>query len=156
MLRGVRTVTSGYAGGAMANPSYEQVSAEATGHAEVVRVEFDPAIVRLDDLLAVFFTTHDPTSRNQQGNDVGTQYRSAVYYTSAEQKPSIEKFIAGLVADQTFTQPIVTEIKPLDAFYPAEKYHQNYYRNNTDQPYCRAIISPKIAKMRQKYAHLLQ
>lgn len=156
MLRGVESVTSGYAGGSKDKPTYHEVSSESTGHAEVIEIKFDPSVVTLDDLLSVFFTTHDPTTLNRQGGDVGTQYRSAIYSTSDEQKIAIEKFIQKLIDEKTFTKPIMTEIKPLDIFYPAEAYHQNYYRDNADQPYCQVVIDPKIAKLRQKYAYLLK
>lgn len=156
MLKGVVSVTSGYAGGKRANPTYEEVSAELTGHAEVVEVIFDPAVIQLEDLLAVFFTTHDPTTMNQQGNDIGTQYRSAIYFLKPEQKRAAQKFIEKLKMDEVFSRPIVTELQPLEVFYPAEQYHQNYYNNNQDKPYCQAVISPKIAKLRQQYAHLLR
>lgn len=156
MLRGVESVASGYAGGSMLNPSYENVSNGDTGHIETIKVEFDLSLVKLDDLLAVFFTSHDPTTLNRQGHDVGTQYRSAIIYTSPEQKITIEKFINRLVAEQTFAQPIVTELIPFSDFFPAEDYHQNYYRSNPDQPYCQTVISPKISKLRQQYTHLLK
>lgn len=156
MLNGVVSITSGYAGGRRPNPSYEEVSAELTGHAEVVEVQFDPTVIALDDLLTVFFTSHDPTSLNQQGADVGTQYRSAIYFSSSEQKSAIEAFVNKLTADHIFPKPIVTEIKEAGAFYAAEGYHQNYYQQNKDKPYCQAVINPKIAKLRQKYAHLLK
>ncbi|MBI2444692.1 MAG: peptide-methionine (S)-S-oxide reductase MsrA [Candidatus Magasanikbacteria bacterium] len=156
MLRGVTAVVSGYTGGKMPNPTYQQVSSEATGHAEVIKVEFDPSIITLDNLLAVFFTSHDPTTPNRQGNDVGTQYRSAIYYTTEAQKTAVESFIKKLTDEKTFDQPVITEVKPLEVFYPAEDYHQNYYRNNSEAPYCRAVINPKIAKLRQQYAPLLK
>jgi peptide-methionine (S)-S-oxide reductase len=156
MLKGVESVTSGYAGGDMPNPSYEQVSRQRTGHAEVVRVVFDPSVVTLETLLAVFFTSHDPTTVNRQGGDVGEQYRSAVYYTDEAQKLVIESFIKKLTDDKTFSKPIVTEVKPLGAFYEAEGYHQNYYENNQDAPYCQAVIDPKIVKLRKTFAHLLK
>ena len=156
MLRGVVSVTSGYAGGNMPNPTFEQVSGEISGHAEVIKVEFDPSVIELHDLLAVFFTSHDPTTLNRQDNDVGPQYRSAIYYTAPEQKTAVESFMRELEREQTFGQPLMTEVKPLDTFYPAEAYHQNYYRANPDQPYCQVVINPKIAKLRQKYAHLLK
>ncbi len=152
----VEAVTSGYAGGKRPNPSYDSVSTGATGHAEVIQVAYDPQIITMDDILSVFFSTHDPCSSNRQGNDVGTQYRSAIYYTSPEQKTAISAFIQQLVADKTFSKPIVTEVKPLEAFYPAEADHQNYYRNNREQSYCQIIIDPKVAKLRQNYAHLLK
>lgn len=155
MLKGVKTITSGYAGGTQANPSYEAVSAELTGHAEVVQITFDPSIITLADILAVFFTSHDPTSLNRQGNDVGTQYRSAIYYSSLEQKVTIEAYIRHLTDEAIYTKPIVTEIKELSNFYPAETYHQNYYRTNPDQPYCQIVINPKVTKIKKEYAHLL-
>lgn len=156
MLRGVASVRSGYTGGTIPNPTYQQVCNGNTGHAEAVEVVFDPSIVKLEDLLAVFFTTHDPTTLNRQGGDVGTQYRSAIFYHSEEQKNAIEAFMQKLKDDQTFSKPIVTELTPANEFYPAEDYHQNYYRNNPEQGYCQAIIDPKIAKLRKTYTHLLK
>ncbi len=156
MLRGVASVTSGYAGGKLENPSYEVVSSGTSGHVEVIKVDFDPNIVALDDLLSVFFSSHDPTTPNRQGNDVGPQYQSAIFYTTDEQKATIEAFIGKLTEEKTFSKPIITDLHPLLAFYPAEKYHQNYYRNNSDQPYCQFVIDPKIAKLRKNYAHLLK
>ncbi len=156
MLKGVVSVTSGYAGGRRPNPTYEEVSAELTGHAEVVKVDFNPTIITLNDLLTVFFTSHDPTTLNQQGADVGTQYRSAIYFDSVKQKSAIESFIQQLTDDRVFSKPIVTEMKEAGAFYQAEEYHQNYYQQNKDKPYCQAVINPKIAKLRQKYTHLLK
>lgn len=155
MLRGVTNVTSGYMGGAKPHPTYDDVSAGTSGHAEVVRVTFDPKIVSLRDLLAVFFTTHDPTSLNRQGNDAGTQYRSSIFYTSAEQEKTIRDYTAELVQEAIFKKPIVTEIVPATDFYKAEDYHQNYYKNNSEAGYCQAVINPKLAKLRQSYAHLL-
>ena len=155
MLRGVKKVTSGYAGGTLPNPTYQDVSSGTTGHAEVIQIDYDPSVVALDDLLAVFFSSHDPTALNRQGNDVGTQYRSVIFYTKPEQKPVIEAYIQKLTADKTFPKDIVTTVEPLTTFYPAEDYHQNYYRNNSTQPYCQFTIDPKIAKLRQQYAHLL-
>lgn len=156
-LKGVEKVTSGYAGGKLELPSYEEVSSGTTGHAEVIEVAFDPAVVTLDDLFAVFFSTHDPTSLDRQGNDVGPQYRSALYYVTPEQKAAAEAFIQHLTEEKTFSKPIVTELRPLGMFYPAEKYHQNYYNNNKDSnPYCTFVIDPKIAKLRQKFSHLLK
>lgn len=155
MLRGVESVTSGYTGGTLPNPAYQQVSSGDTGHIEAIKIDFDPTIVKLDDLLSVFFSSHDPTTLNRQEGDIGTQYRSAVFYNSPEQKATIAAFIKKLTADGAFAKPIVTEITPAAAFYPAETYHQNYYRNNPEQGYCQAIINPKIAKLRKQYAHLL-
>jgi peptide-methionine (S)-S-oxide reductase len=147
-LVGVLRAIPGYAGGATRDPTYRQVCNGGTGHAEVVEVEYDPEVISLDDLLEVFFATHDPTSLNRQGADVGTQYRSIVLYNSPRQKESVEKIIARLAKD--YDRPIVTEVKELDGFYPAEEHHQRYYDRNPNQPYCRAVISPKLAKLRKK------
>ncbi len=154
-LRGVESVLPGYAGGKRENPTYQQVSTGTTEHAEVVQVVFDPAVVSLDTLLSVFFATHDPTTLNRQGNDVGTEYRSTILCTSDEQKNEVNKFIAQLVADQTFSSSITTTVESLVKFYEAEQYHQNYYERNQEQPYCQLVISPKIAKLRAKFSHLL-
>lgn len=156
MLRGVFSVTSGYTGGTAPRPSYGDVTTGQTGHAEAIRVEYDPGIIKLEELLAVFFSSHDPTSLNRQGNDVGTQYRSAIFYTSPEQKQQAEHFMQILTTDHVFAKPIVTELQALDHFYPAEAYHQNYYRQNQDQPYCQFVVDPKITHLRQKFAHLLK
>lgn len=156
MLRGVESVSSGYTGGTHATASYEEVSSGATGHAESIEVKYDPTVIKLEDLLAVFFTSHDPTSLNRQGNDVGSQYRSAIFFTTPEQKEIIDNFIVELTTSQTFIKPIVTEVSKLETFFPAEEYHQNYYRDNADQPYCQAVINPKIAKLREKYARFLK
>jgi len=150
-LKGVEKVQSGYSGGRIPNPSYEDVCTGTTSHAEVVQITFDPAIVSFDDLLHVFFTIHDPTTLNRQGADVGTQYRSAIFYHTPEQKAVTEKVIRELEAEHVWDHPIVTEVKPLDAFYPAEEYHRNYYRRNPNQGYCRAVIAPKVAKVRKRY-----
>jgi methionine-S-sulfoxide reductase len=147
-LEGVVRATPGYAGGFTLDPTYRQVCDGATGHAEVVEVEYDPEIISLEDLLDVFFATHDPTSLNRQGADVGTQYRSIVLYNSPEQKEKVEKVIGWLAKD--YSMPIVTEVKKLERFYPAEDYHQKYFERNPNQPYCRAVISPKLAKLRKK------
>ena len=155
-LRGVERVVSGYAGGTVANPSYERVCAGATGHAEVVQVTFDPRAVSFKDLLEVFFTIHDPTTLDRQGNDAGTQYRSAIFYHSPEQKATAEGVVAELTAQKVWDAPIVTKISPLAAFYPAEDYHQGYYRNNPGQGYCRAVIAPKVAKLRKLYFEKLK
>lgn len=154
-LRGVQRVESGYAGGHVARPTYQQVCAGTTGHAEVVRVDFDPRIITFGDLLDVFFTIHDPTTLNRQGADVGTQYRSAIYYLSPEQKATAETKIAALEADGVWSG-IVTEVAPADEFWPAESYHRDYYRNNPDQAYCRVVIAPKIAKLRQHHLDKLR
>jgi len=150
-LKGVESVQSGYAGGRVANPSYEDVCTGTTGHAEVVQITFDPQVVTFEDLLHVFFTIHDPTTLNRQGADVGTQYRSAIFYHSPEQKATAERVIAELQAEKLWDEPVVTELKPLEAFYPAEEYHRDYYRRNPNQGYCRAVIAPKVAKVRKLY-----
>jgi len=150
-LKGVTSVVSGYAGGSVPNPSYEAVCSGRTGHAEVVQIEFDPSVVSYQNLLDVFFTIHDPTTLNRQGNDVGTQYRSAIYYHSPEQKETAERTIAALTESKLWPNPIVTEVTPFDTFYPAEGYHQEYYANHPYQGYCQVIIAPKVAKFRSKY-----
>ena len=150
-LQGVLDVVSGYAGGQAPHPSYEDVCTGETGHAEVVQITFDPAQVSYRELLEVFFTIHDPTTLNRQGADIGTQYRSAIFYHTAEQKMVAEKVMAELTAAGLWDQPIVTQVVPLDAFYPAEDYHQEYFRRNPYQGYCRAVVAPKVAKFRQKY-----
>jgi peptide-methionine (S)-S-oxide reductase len=155
-LKGVETVTSGYAGGKVANPSYFQVSEELTGHAEVIKIEFNPSIITYNQLLDIFWHVHDPTTLNQQGADVGTQYRSIILSTSAEQQQQAEAMLAQLKETNEFRAPIVTEIKPLDAFYTAEEYHQKYFENNQNQPYCEVVINPKIQKFMKKYADLLK
>lgn len=151
LLRGVERVQSGYAGGTVPNPTYEHVCTGDTGHAEVVQITFDPAVITYNDLLHVFFTVHDPTTMNRQGADVGTQYRSAIYYHSAAQKTEAERVIKELTAEKVWDDPIVTELKPLDKFYAAEEYHRDYYRRNPNQGYCQAVIAPKVAKVRKKY-----
>ncbi|MFW6096669.1 MAG: peptide-methionine (S)-S-oxide reductase MsrA [Chloroflexota bacterium] len=153
-LKGVKRVVSGYAGGDVPDPSYEQVCTGNTGHAEVVQIEYDPDVVSYRDLLEVFFTIHDPTQLNRQGADVGTQYRSAIFYHDEDQKQAAEKIIAELEDDQVYGKPIVTEVTPLDTFYPAEDYHQDYYANNPTQPYCMVVVSPKLAKFRKKFAEM--
>lgn len=155
-LQGVESVASGYAGGTMANPTYQQVCSGRTGHAEVVRVRFDPEVITYDQILGVFFATHDPTTLNRQGHDVGTQYRSAIFVDGPGQRAAAEAFVANLEAQRIWPDPIVTEVTDLEAFYPAEQYHREYYRNNPDQAYCRAVVGPKVAKFRSKYAHLLK
>jgi peptide-methionine (S)-S-oxide reductase len=155
-LRGVAKVQSGYAGGHVANPTYQAVCTGATGHAEVVQVAFDPAIVSYRDLLGVFFTLHDPTTLDAQGGDVGTQYRSAIFAHDDDQRRTAEEVVRELEAEHVFDDPIVTEIVPLTTFYPAEEYHREYYRRNPNQPYCRAVIAPKVAKLRSKYLEKLK
>jgi peptide-methionine (S)-S-oxide reductase len=155
-LDGVEKVVSGYAGGHVENPTYEQVCGKKTGHAEVVQLTYDPARVSYRDLLEVFFTIHDPTTLDRQGNDVGPQYRSAIFYHDDEQRRVAEEIIAELAAEHAFDQPIVTEVVPLTRFYPAELYHQNYFEQNPAQPYCAYVISPKVAKFRKKFAERLR
>ncbi len=147
---GVEQIVSGYTGGAVPNPTYRQVCSGETGHAEVVRVHFDPARISYRRILEIFFAIHDPTTLNAQGGDVGTQYRSAIYVHSPEQRAAAEQLVEELEAERLFDEPIVTEIEDAPEFYPAEEYHQNYYRDNPSQPYCRAVISPKLAKFRQR------
>lgn len=155
-LKGVLDVVSGYSGGKSVNPSYEQVCGGMTGHAEVVQVVFDPAQLSFHDLLEVFFTIHDPTTVNRQGADVGTQYRSAIFYHSPEQKETAEQVIRELTEADVWGKPIVTEVSPISVFYPAEAYHQEYFARNPNQGYCRVIIAPKVSKFRQKYLDRLK
>jgi peptide-methionine (S)-S-oxide reductase len=155
-LRGVDRVVSGYCGGTLPDPSYEQVCGGATGHAEVVQVTFDPAVVSFREVLEVFFAIHDPTTLNRQGADAGTQYRSAIFYHSAEQQQVAEQTIAAVNAAKIWDRPIVTEVVPLATFFPAEDYHQGYFRNHPGQGYCQAVISPKVAKFRKRFADKLR
>lgn len=155
-LKGVKSVESGYSGGQLVNPSYEQVSGGRTGHAEVIQVTFDPAEIELTELLRVFWQTHDPTTLNRQGHDVGPQYRSAVFYHTEEQRKLAEEYKKQLDASDTFSKPIVTEITPFSAFYPAEKYHQDYYNQNPSQRYCEFVIRPKVEKFKKEFSDLLQ
>ncbi len=155
-LRGVVSVMPGYAGGHVQNPTYEQVSSGTTGHAEGTKVVFHPRQIQYRDLLTVFFSSHDPTTVNRQGNDVGPQYRSIILYTSENQKREAEKFIQELNASDPHGKPIVTELKPLEAFFEAEGYHQNYFRKNPSQAYCQLVIHPKLEKLRERYAELLK
>ncbi|MBC8075217.1 MAG: peptide-methionine (S)-S-oxide reductase MsrA [Chloroflexales bacterium] len=158
-LRGVTDVVSGYAGGRRPNPSYEQVCTGATGHAEVIQVTFDPSQIAFRDLLQVFFTIHDPTTPNRQGNDVGTQYRSVIYYHSPEQLATSQEVIAELTADKVWDNKIVTELTPAPTFYAAEDYHQEYFKKNQNPSkpsYCSVIVAPKVVKARQKFAALMK
>lgn len=155
-LKGVEKVESGYAGGHLDNPTYRQVCDGTTGHAEVVQVTFDPAVVSYKQLLQVFFAIHDPTTLNRQGADVGTQYRSAIFYHSAEQKATAEQVIAELTAENIWPGKIVTEVVPLERFYKAEDYHQGYFRANPQQGYCQAVVAPKVVKFRKQFAGLLR
>ncbi len=154
-LRGVTDVVSGYAGGQVAEPTYEQVCTGRTGHAEVVQVTFDPAVITFQQILEVFFTVHDPTTLNRQGADVGPQYRSAIFYHSPEQKATADQVIADLTARRLWERRIVTEVTPFERFYPAEDYHQEYFARNPNQGYCQFVIAPKVAKFRKEHtAHL--
>jgi peptide-methionine (S)-S-oxide reductase len=150
-LKGVESVVSGYSGGYIENPSYEQVTTGRTGHAEVCQIQFDPSQISFEELLEVFFNTHDPTTLNRQGNDVGTQYRSAIFYHSEEQREIAEQVKTELDKSGTWKNPIVTEITPFEKFYPAEDYHQNYFRNNPNQGYCRMVIAPKLDKFEKVF-----
>lgn len=155
-VRGVISVVSGYAGGSKNDPSYEQVSMGTTGHAEVIKIDFEPEIVSFQDLLEVFFATHDPTTLDRQGADAGTQYRSTILYTTEEQKSIAQEFIKKVTEEKIFENPIVTKVEALDQFFPAEEYHQNYYQQNKDKPYCQVVINPKLAKFKAKFASLLK
>ena len=156
MMRGVSDVRPGYAGGTVVNPTYNQVCEGTTGHAEVVRIEYDPAQVQYRDLMTVFFGSHDPTTLNRQGNDVGTQYRSIIFTTTEGQKEEAEAFIAELNASATDGKPIVTEVEPLTTFYEAEDYHHDYFANNKSAMYCQLIINPKLEKVQKHFAALLK
>lgn len=150
-LKGVETVVSGYSGGHTENPTYGEVCSETTGHAEVVQIRFDPSELAFKELLQVYFTVHDPTALNRQGNDIGTSYRSAIFYHSDDQKRIAEEVIAEITAEGIYDNPIVTEVTAFDKFYPAEDYHQEYFANNPNQPYCEVVVAPKVAKFRQKF-----
>lgn len=155
-LRGVVKVESGYAGGEVPNPTYRQVCNGTTGHAEVVQITFDPAVITFSDLLNVFFTIHDPTTLNRQGGDVGTQYRSVIFYHNEAQRQQAQSSMRELEEKQIWKNPIVTEVKPLDTFYRAEDYHQEYFSRNPGQPYCQAVIAPKVAKLRKMFMNALK
>ena len=155
-LRGVENVQSGYAGGRRPNPTYEQVCTGTTGHAEVVQITYDDDQVSFRDLLDVFFTIHDPTTLNRQGGDVGTQYRSAIFYHDDAQKAESEAKIRALEAEQTWSNPIVTQVEPLEQFYPAEDYHRDYFERNPGQAYCAVVIAPKVAKARKHFLEKLK
>lgn len=152
-LKGVASVLPGYTGGQVVNPTYEMVCGGNTGHAEATKIEFDPAVIGYEVLLEVFFATHDPTTLNRQGHDVGTQYRSAIFYTSDDQKQKAEECIK--THQSEFNNSIVTQLEPLNEFYVAENYHQNYFNNNKNAPYCQAVINPKLKKFREKFIHLI-
>ncbi len=150
-LRGVQSVEPGYSGGTVPNPSYEDVCTGRTGHAEAIQVVFDPSVLSLRDLLLVFFSTHDPTTLNRQGHDVGTQYRSAVFYRTPQQRAAAEEVIRQITADRLWRGKVVTELTPFQAFYPAEEYHRNYFARNPAQGYCQMVIEPKVAKFRKQF-----
>lgn len=155
-LNGVEKVVSGYAGGHVKNPTYREVCSGATGHAEVVQVSFDPAVISYADILRVFFTIHDPTTLNRQGADVGTQYRSIILYHNEAQKQTAIEVMQEITAQRLWPNPLVTELAPLDVFYPAEEYHQDYFARNPLQPYCQVVIAPKVAKFRKHYFQQLK
>ena len=155
-LRGVEDVVSGYSGGNKDNPTYQEVCSESTGHAEVVRLMFDPQIIGFRDILRVFFTVHDPTQLNRQGNDIGTSYRSAIFYHNDEQRQAAEEVIKEITDEGIYDKPIATEVTAFDKFWPAEDYHQEYFANNPNQPYCAAVVAPKVAKFRKKFVDRLK
>jgi peptide-methionine (S)-S-oxide reductase len=155
-LKGVISVESGYSGGHTENPTYREVCSETTGHAEVVNVTFDPQEISFKEILQVFFSVHDPTTLNRQGNDIGSSYRSAIFYHDDEQKRIAEEVIKEVTAEGVYDDPIVTEVTPFDKFYIAEDYHQEYFANNPTQPYCAAVVAPKVSKFRQKYVSRLK
>lgn len=155
-LKGVEDVVSGYSGGQTEKPTYREVCSETTGHAEVININFDPQEISFKEILQVFFTVHDPTQLNRQGNDVGTSYRSAIFYHSDEQKKIVEEVVKEITDEGIYDKPIVTQIAPFDKFYPAEDYHQEYFANNPNQSYCAAVVAPKVAKFRQKFVSRLK
>ncbi len=155
-IEGVEEVVSGYTGGTIKNPAYREVCTGRTGHAEGILITYDPEVVDFDTLLEVYFATHDPTTLNRQGNDVGTQYRSEIFYTTEAQKETSEAFINLLTKNKVFKDPIVTKVTPLDVFYEAEENHQNYYNQNTEQPYCSFMITPKVEKIKKYYSDKLK
>jgi len=156
MLKGVISVEPGYAGGTTDDPTYERVCTGTTGHAEVIKIDYDPAKIRMADLLTVFFATHDPTTLNRQGNDAGTEYRSAVFYTTEGQRAETEKIIDEINASNTEGGAVVTEVAPLKKFYPAESYHKDYFAKNPERAYCQIVINPKVEKVQAKFAELLK
>lgn len=155
-LRGVKSVVPGYTGGTVVDPTYEMVHTGRTGHVEAIKIEYDPASISYDDLLNVFFNTHDPTTLNQQGNDVGTEYRSAIFYMDDEQQGKAEALIKELTTSKAHDNPIVTEVRPLEIFYPAETYHREYYAHHNDEPYCQIVIAPKLEKLQKRFAELVK
>lgn len=156
IVKGVENVEPGYTGGSVVNPTYEQVSSGTTGHAEAVKVTFDSKVISLKEILEIFFATHDPTSINRQGADVGTQYRSVIFYNNKTQKIVAEKVIVSLNKQKIWENPIVTDVKPLELFYFAEEYHKEYYKKHPEQAYCQVVISPKVAKLRQRFISKLK
>jgi peptide-methionine (S)-S-oxide reductase len=152
MLNGVKSVLPGYTGGTTENPNYHAIR----DHAEAIQIEYDPSVITYDDLLSVFFNTHDPTTLNRQGNDIGTQYRSGIYYANDEQKEKAETLVHELNESKAYEKPVVTEIKPLTKFYVAEEYHREYYKNNSAQPYCQLVIAPKLEKLQERFEKLLK
>ena len=156
MMRGVASVVPGYAGGTTENPTYDQVSTGTTGHAECVKIEYDPALVHYHDLLTVFFGSHDPTTLDRQGPDTGTQYRSIIFTTTSEQKAEAERYIADINTSNEMGAPVVTELEPLTRFYEAENYHHDYFATHPDNPYCEVVINPKLEKVQKHFANLLQ
>jgi peptide-methionine (S)-S-oxide reductase len=152
MLNGVKSVLPGYTGGKTENPNYHAIR----DHAEAIQIEYDPSLITYDDLLSVFFNTHDPTTLNRQGNDVGTQYRSGIYYADDEQKVKAETLVRELNEKKAYDKPVVTEVKPLTKFYVAEEYHREYYKNNSSQPYCQLVIAPKLEKLQERFEKLLK
>lgn len=155
-VEGVQEVRSGYAGGKVPNPGYREVCSGTTGHAEVVQVAFDPSVISYEEILEIFIAIHDPTQLNRQGADVGSQYRSVIFHHDEAQRDAARMLLGALGAEGIFAAPIVTEVTPLDVFYPAEDYHKEYFRRNPYQPYCQAVVAPKVAKFRQKFAHRLR
>lgn len=154
-LKGVEKVEPGFSGGTTVNPTYEQVCTGETGHAEAVRITYDPKVISYHDLLRIFFTTHDPTTLDRQGADVGTQYRSAIFYCDREQEKAAREVIAEVTRERIWKDAIVTQVTPFERFYPAEEYHRNYFKRNPNQNYCRVVIAPKVAKFREKYREKL-
>ncbi|CAN5787019.1 peptide-methionine (S)-S-oxide reductase MsrA [soil metagenome] len=155
-LKGVQDVVSGYSGGHTENPTYKEVCSETTGHAEVVQIRFDPNELDYSDLTRVFFSVHDPTTLNRQGNDIGSSYRSAIFYHSDDQKQAAHDVMAEVTAESVYDDPIVTEVTKFEKFWPAEDYHQEYFSNNPNQPYCAGVVAPKVAKFRRKFAERLK
>ena len=156
LIRGVESVEPGYSGGDVPNPSYEQVSTGQTGYVEVAKITFDLAVINFREVLEIFFGTHDPTSLNRQGADIGTQYRSVIFYRTLEQKATAEQLIAELTAEKVYDKPIVTAVEPLKSFYSAETYHKDYYKKHPKEPYCQVVIAPKIAKLQKTYVSKLK